>query len=380
MSQNPAIICLGYNRPQSLARLLESLVVAQYDHQNVPLIISLDHADDSTCLRLAESFLWPHGTKRVLTRLARLGLKQHVLEAGDLTQEFGAIIMLEDDIVVSPAFYQYACAALDAYGQESRIAGISLYSHRFHAHARRPFMPLVTGDSTFFLQYPCSWGQAWTREQWQGFRSWLQATPDHPLHEDLPLTVRRWSDSSWLKLFASYGLWSGKTWVYPYDTYTTNSADVGTHMRGNTTLYQVPLLWGAAPAYRFPKLGETLAHYDVYFENCSPLLLKNLGADVELDLYGSKPDNSHRKPLLITSRRGKHPTKTFGLSYKPWDVNVIRNTPGVEFSLIQREFVDWMRRPVFRWDIFTFGHPNRLSLQEMFVLTWDRLVRRIRRV
>ena len=40
---SPAIVCLGYNRPASLARLLRSLAMARYAEPAVPLVISLDH-------------------------------------------------------------------------------------------------------------------------------------------------------------------------------------------------------------------------------------------------------------------------------------------------------------------------------------------------
>ncbi|MBK8698381.1 MAG: hypothetical protein IPN29_02055 [Saprospiraceae bacterium] len=70
----------------------------------VTLVISIDMSDDEVVYALVDSFLWPHGDKRVIKRERRLGLKEHVWVCGNLTTTYGSIIMLEDDLVVSPIF------------------------------------------------------------------------------------------------------------------------------------------------------------------------------------------------------------------------------------------------------------------------------------
>src|SRR5687767_8665947 len=121
--QNPAIVVPAYNRPASLLRLLESLLGANIPPE-VTLVISIDKGGPEAVVRLAENFSWPFGDKKIIVHEQHLGLKEHVLECGDLAMEYGQIIMLEDDLFVSPAFYSFAKEASLFYGNEEMLAGI----------------------------------------------------------------------------------------------------------------------------------------------------------------------------------------------------------------------------------------------------------------
>ena len=59
----PAVVVMAYNRPDSLRRLLESLLRASYPDE-VPLVISIDKSKTDTVRKLAESFDWPFAKKR----------------------------------------------------------------------------------------------------------------------------------------------------------------------------------------------------------------------------------------------------------------------------------------------------------------------------
>src|SRR5690606_11898173 len=135
----PTIIVIGYNRPKSLQRLLTSLSKAHYPEGNIRLVISLDNSGTLEPLRLAEAYDWPYGEKRVIHHEQRLGLRNHVLACGDLTEEYGDVLVLEDDLFVSPYFYEYTARALAFYENEPRVAGISLYSQQFNQTANLPF-------------------------------------------------------------------------------------------------------------------------------------------------------------------------------------------------------------------------------------------------
>lgn len=375
----PAIVCLGYNRPASLERLLQSLSRADYPGSAVTLVISLDHADDPACLGVAERFEWPAGTKRVLTRDTRAGLRRHVLECGDLVEEHGAIVMLEDDIVVAPGFYRYATAALDFYAEAPDVAGVSLYSHRLSVAAELPFFPLPTGHDAFFLQFPASWGQAWTARQWRGFRDWLGTSEDRPAHPDLPETVRRWPATSWVKSFTSYCLSEGKTWVYPYDSYTTNFADVGFHVARATNVHQVPLTMACNTPSRFPLPGATPADYDAHFENRSAFVAQSLGidpAEFECDLYGRKPLGAMRRRYLATTRHARGPLISTGMVYKPPELNLLHRPAGDDIRVAGRDAVHGTAPPV-DWRRFAYFWPNQTGVKQFSRIAAERLVRRI---
>src|SRR5689334_8218108 len=105
----PAVVISAYNRPESLDRLLNCLNKADMP-TDVPLIISIDSGGsrESDILRVAQSFDWHHGEKRVIQHDSPLGIVKHFHFCGSLAHEFGSIVKLEDDYYVSPAYYYYA--------------------------------------------------------------------------------------------------------------------------------------------------------------------------------------------------------------------------------------------------------------------------------
>src|SRR4051812_782733 len=101
MATNPAIVISAYNQPASLSRLLASVESAIYTAADIPLIISIDKSDEPEVRAIAEAFHWKHGDKRIILHEAPLGLKQHILSCGNLSLVYGAILLLEDDLLVS---------------------------------------------------------------------------------------------------------------------------------------------------------------------------------------------------------------------------------------------------------------------------------------
>ena len=154
---SPAIVVAAYNRPASLLRLLQGLSKAHYPDQPIPLHISIDQSHASDVARTAEAFDWPHGPKVVEQHEAHLGLRAHLLHCGDLSERYGAITLLEDDLFISPEFYSFAVGALTAYRNEPRIAGISLYHYEVAESSQLPFRPLEDGNDLYFMQWPSSW-------------------------------------------------------------------------------------------------------------------------------------------------------------------------------------------------------------------------------
>ena len=100
-----AIVVVAYNRPDSLNRLLDSLTKVNYEGHNVPLIISIDYSGKDDVYLAAEAFEWKFGEKKIIRHPENLGLKKHVLSCGDLVKDYDAVIILEDDLLVSPGMY-----------------------------------------------------------------------------------------------------------------------------------------------------------------------------------------------------------------------------------------------------------------------------------
>ena len=125
---NIAIIAVTYNRPRSLARLLDSLEQAYYPtNQNITLIISVDKSNTDEVEKFADQYKWPHGTKIVDRHEQNLGLRPHMMSLGKWFEQYDAIVVLEDDLVVSPNYYTYTVQTVEKYHSCPAIAGISLY-------------------------------------------------------------------------------------------------------------------------------------------------------------------------------------------------------------------------------------------------------------
>ena len=132
-----------------------------------------------------------------------MGLRKHILACGDLSVEYGSVILLEDDLYVSPFFYEYTQQALSFYENDDIIAGISLYRQPYEETTYHPFEPLCDNSDVFFLQFPSSLGQAWTKKQWQLFKEYYDKDPD-PSAVAVPRKILHWPKTSWKKFFCSY--------------------------------------------------------------------------------------------------------------------------------------------------------------------------------
>ena len=138
----PAIVAVGYNRPESMKRLLQSVCAADYPYNDITLIVSIDQCEMSDMVEAAaRSVEWTHGALHVIRYSERQGLRNHILCCGDLSQKYGAVIILEDDLWVAPSFYNYTLSAVNRYHNEKKLAGIALYSHSWNGYASQPFQP-----------------------------------------------------------------------------------------------------------------------------------------------------------------------------------------------------------------------------------------------
>ena len=103
-----AIVAVGYNRPDSMENLLKSIVNAEYESDNVDLIISIDKGErHSQIIDVAKKVEWLHGNKTIRAFDERQGLRKHIIQCGDLTEQYDAVVVLEDDLEVSKYYYNY---------------------------------------------------------------------------------------------------------------------------------------------------------------------------------------------------------------------------------------------------------------------------------
>ncbi|MBA2846976.1 hypothetical protein HNP88_001160 [Methanococcus maripaludis] len=339
-----SIVVVAYNRIKSLKRILDSLSNADYQNEKINLVISIDgpkkNMDNSQIVRLAEEFNWVHGEKRIIKHNGNIGLKKHILKCGDLTNEYGNIILLEDDLFVSPYFYEYAKQTLEYYKDEKSIAGISLFNHCYNETAQLPFFPIETGHDVYFMQIASSWGQIWNKRMWFEFRNWLADHEYISNKEKIPLDVLKWPASSWKKHFIHYLIKEKKYFVYPRISLTTNFMDVGTHHKSKAFILQQPLNYGFKE-YKLTKIEDSLSVYDAFCE-ILPSRIKKMNNklsiyDFEVDLYGQKDISKINSKYILTHSKCLNYEMGFGLDFKPLEMNIILNNDGDFFKLILKE-------------------------------------------
>ncbi len=330
-----AIIIIGYKRRDSIERLLRSLERANYDGDTVDLVFSIDNSGTRIVEECAEEYEWKHGKKIIRTFPQHQGLRKHILSCGNYFSEYDWLIVLEDDLIVSPNFYQFARQAVEFYQNDDRIAGISLYSHKRNVLANRVFVPQDSRYDVFFQQYAQSWGQVWMKDAWQKFMNWYSEHENESLESDnFPQRISNWS-SSWLKYHIKYCVETNRYFVYPYRSLSTCFADIGEHQKCASTVFQVPLEYDEREQYAMCSFDESSVKYDVYFEPiCLPVPEKTC-----IDIYGQKKlaeINSGKYRYCLTCKSMNLPLKArYGLNMIPHEQNVKDQIPGNDIFLYE---------------------------------------------
>jgi hypothetical protein len=155
-----------YKRPEHTARLLRSLS-ANPEHALSPVCVFCDgprtRADDEEVNQTRE--VVRHVAPRhaeVVVRDANMGLANSII-AGvtQLTRDYGRVIVLEDDLVLSPFALKYFNDALDRYRAEERVMHVSGYM--FPVGGQLP--------ETFLYREATCWGWGTWERAWAKFES-----------------------------------------------------------------------------------------------------------------------------------------------------------------------------------------------------------------
>ena len=333
---NIPIVIAAYNRENTLFRLLLSIAKANYVTP-VKLIISIDGGGSENVKIVARKFEWEFGPKEIIEHSENFGLRRHILLCGGLSKLYDGIILLEDDLYVSPWFYQYASAALKFYQYCSSICGISLYSYRYNETSMLPFIPLNDASNTFFMQVPCSWGQAWLKEHWDCFAKWYISNNDN-FSDDvmLPGNIAFWPETSWKKYFFKYMIEKDLYFVYPFWSYTTNFGDKGQHHCGSN-LFQVPIVLEKISKLVFKRFEESLIKYDAWCEllpECLNYLSNGVfNLNFSVDLHGTKRKENLPNEYVLTAKKSNSCIQTFGRQMLPVEMNIINKICGNDIYL-----------------------------------------------
>lgn len=315
-----AIVVVGYNRLNSIKRLLQSLLDANYSHHDIPLVISIDCSGDEELYNFVIDFRWPYGEKYVNIQKERLGLKNHIFQCGDLTKQFKAVVLLEDDLFVSPFFYDYVEKTVETYGDDDEIAEISLYKNESNGYAGLPFSNIQDGNDVFLMQDVSTWGQCWTEQMWSKFVAWRDSHAEKDIQNvDMPDIIKNW-ERAWSKYYNAYVVATGRHILYPNISLTTNFSDAGEHGGTQNSVVQVSLLQGKKE-YCLRPVSE-LSKYDIYSNNEAIFnWIGKTSDDVCLDVYGNH-NNQSKRYILSTRMLPYNIVDSFALYMRPIELNI----------------------------------------------------------
>lgn len=182
-------------RTQSLTRLLNSLDNALLDGRKVDLEFHVDYPANETfleeyarTLQVVETFAWKHGDKSTLFRKSSQGLVNQWLQP-HYAGPHNLLMVLEDDMELSPAFFEPLEKALSFYyfncsNYNPALFGIALerlhevlgWGKNFYLAERKPETVTQVLDNTimFFTQKESSWGMVYFPKQWNSFVAWAR--------------------------------------------------------------------------------------------------------------------------------------------------------------------------------------------------------------
>lgn len=174
------IAIFAFKRPDHLRGTLESLL-ANPEVSSSPVYVFCDgprRPDEASAVeqtREVARSLAPAHTRFVM-RDCNFGLRRSISEGvTDLVREFGKVIVIEDDLVISDQFIAFMNAGLDKYRDHDQVMQVS--GHMFPISIPRAKEPI-------FLPFTTTWGWATWRRAWEKFDgagegyAELQSRPD----------------------------------------------------------------------------------------------------------------------------------------------------------------------------------------------------------
>src|SRR5436190_13338282 len=151
------IALFAYNRPMHIRRTVESLLANEMAAAADLYIFSDGPRSPRQEPIVAEVRRYAGSVSgfrsvTVVERPTNLGLANSVIDGTTrLIREFGRVIVVEDDLVVSPRFLEYMNRALERYQDDDSVMQVSGYMFPIDVAAE---------TDAFFMPFTTSWGWA----------------------------------------------------------------------------------------------------------------------------------------------------------------------------------------------------------------------------
>jgi hypothetical protein len=279
------IVSINYHRPQHTLRTLESLA-NNIGAQESELFLFCDGAKQDSdeqgvnaVRRIVRERSWC-GKTHIIEHEKNLGLAQNIVSSvSTICESYGRVIVLEDDLVLSPYFLQYMNDALERYQDHPDVMHIGGYLWRLQAELPQPF----------FLRQPNVWGWATWQRAWQFYDSdaaaWLQRIKENGLEQKFSFSGTRpyvtaleeklqgRNQNSWAIYWLATVFFKGLA-LYPHRSLVKNIGfdGSGVHHTAATSLYDTELYQDRVIHFS-DRIAEDLAAEEAfcqYFRSIQP--------------------------------------------------------------------------------------------------------------
>ncbi len=252
----PAPIALfAYNRPGHFLKVAKALARnAEASSSSLFIFSDAPRSDGAIAgvaeVRKAAKSIVGFGTKTIIEQPENKGLARSIIDGvTQLTEEFGSVIVLEDDLLPSPYFLRYMNDALAFHANDDRVISIHAYSYPVSG-------PL---PETFFLRGADCWGWATWKRGWELFEAdgskLLQELERRKLTHDFDFDgsypyTQMLRDSvvgkneSWAVRWYASAFLRGKLTLYPGSSQVQNIGADGTGFHVGATRSFEHVQWG----------------------------------------------------------------------------------------------------------------------------------------
>ena len=153
-----------YKRPEHTRKTFESLI-ANAEFSNTPFYVFCDGAKSEKDIPLVQEtreLIRSYGLDNatIIERQENMGLANSIITGvTELCNKYGRVIVVEDDLYLSPYFLKYMNTALDTYEEYDEVMHVSGYM--FPVKGQLP--------KTFFYRVTSSWGWGTWKRAWDKF-------------------------------------------------------------------------------------------------------------------------------------------------------------------------------------------------------------------
>jgi len=283
-----------------------------------------------------------------------------------IVNEYGKIIVVEDDILTSKYFLKYMNDALDMYENEENVGCISAYVY-----------PIKTNQQTFFIKGSDCWGWATWKNAWEVFEANGQKLLDEIRNENLEKDFNfdnnypyvkmledqiQGKNNSWAIRWLASCYLKNKLCLYPNKTFVQNigfGVEGATHCAGETDAFDSKLVnkpWNLEKIEAVEN-KKNRKMFVKYFKSIAPKKRKNIFFKREKD--GNKRIVTILGCIKIKYKKNKS-TQRYGFfgDYQDWN-EVEKLCDGYDSNKILEKTLDSIlkvknKEAVFERDSYIF--------------------------